>query len=244
MIADTMGSTEYDSTDELRKAYCCPEANFYAVCAGNMNVAGEIAGMIQKALADLKPKTYGTISALINRLVNLHRSERFRWEVMVPKYEVPGLELANFQQDLLKEFCDYDVGADMLVGTFDNTGTALLFELCRLPDSAKLVHPIIMPGFGAIGTGSYNASFWLKYRQQHLARSVRQSAYHAFEACSMAAKTPTVNERTDLIVASKGAAFCLSDRSPKQAGCPVSIPELRKLMHKYGPQKTEALGFD
>src|SRR5271163_292063 len=36
MIADTMGSTELDSTDELRKIHSVSEAKFCAVCAGNM----------------------------------------------------------------------------------------------------------------------------------------------------------------------------------------------------------------
>lgn len=36
MIADTMGSTETDSTDDLHKMYVGDDVHLYAVCAGRM----------------------------------------------------------------------------------------------------------------------------------------------------------------------------------------------------------------
>jgi hypothetical protein len=36
MASDTLGSTDHDSTAELRKTFIVPEAKLYAVCAGKV----------------------------------------------------------------------------------------------------------------------------------------------------------------------------------------------------------------
>jgi hypothetical protein len=244
MISDTMGSSETDSTDELRKMHFEPESKIYAASAGNMETAGEIVSSVISRLPKTG-RTHGIVWSSLNEIVNGHRSQRFRWDVMAPRYEIlPSKVFADDHKDVIKEFQEYSTGTDLLIGTFDERGMALMYYIGRSDyGSSALVHPIVFPGYYAIGTRAYNAHSWLNYRGQRLNFSIRRSALHAYEACNMAAAAPTVNDNTDVLIATAKDAFMLPHDLPPSTGSPMTLKELKTMAAKYGPRKTDALGF-
>jgi hypothetical protein len=244
MISDTMGSHDTDSTDELRKMYLVPEARVCAVCAGNVETGGEIVSSMVERLPDVKSRTHGKIWLTLNEVVNGHRSERFLYDVVAPKYQVvPGKVSEKDHGDILRDFQEYDSGAVLLFGTFDSQGTALLYFIGRYSNSPALVHHVMFPGYQSIGAGDYNANMWLNHRGQRLNFSVMRSLLHAYEACGMAASAPSVNERTDIVIASAKNWFELPYDSDPTPGSPATLKQLKKLAKKYGPQNTSQLGF-
>ncbi|HKW96177.1 MAG TPA: hypothetical protein VJN43_00515 [Bryobacteraceae bacterium] len=245
MFSDTMGSTDTDSTDEVHKMYCYPSERLYAVCAGKMEIAGEIFGVIQETLRGLAgPRNHGTIWRSMNRVVHGHRSEHFAFDVVNPRYAMqPGGIPQYSSADIIREWQDYDVRAELLIGTFDDDGKALLYFVGRYYENSALVHAVAFPGYQAIGTGAVNADGWLNYRHQKLSLNIRQSALHAYEARMMASRAPTVNDTIEMVVATADTGFMLSADNPYPLGCPVSLPELESLSKEYGPRNTKDLGF-
>jgi hypothetical protein len=143
---------------------------------------------------------------------------------------------------------DVYLDIQMLIATFDNTGQAYLYRTAQSSDEhgqliPKTVYLSEFPGYDTIGTGSENANFWLNFRGQVLGKSVKQSAYHAYEAKQMAAKAPSVNDQIEIVIVLPGEkSFHLTKDIQPTDGCPVSLGELQRMFKKYGPQKTEVLG--
>src|SRR5205807_2019836 len=118
----------------------------------------------------------------------------FQWDVG-QSFSIAGLTPLMTPDKLLEEWHKFFLNIQLLVGTFERTGHALLYLLSQDTDQngrllPKVVHLCAFPGYQTIGTGSENANFWLNYRRQVLGLSVERSAYHAFEAKKMAAKAP------------------------------------------------------
>jgi hypothetical protein len=89
---------------------------------------------------------------------------------------------------------------------------------------------------------------WLNHRRQVLGRSVRQSAYHAYEGKKMAERTPTVNDDVEIVIATPNGSFHLmGDQDVMVRGqesaerCPISLAELEQLYGKYQAPKTDDL---
>jgi hypothetical protein len=243
MISDTLGSTECDSTAELRKLYSVPDVQLYAVCAGKMETAGEIVSAIVERLPHLPSRSYGQMWKLLNEVVNGHRAERFRFDVVAPRYElVPGKIQIQDHNDVVREFQEYNSGADLLVGTFDERGMAVLYDVGKMNDgSSALVRPVLFPGYYAIGTGAWNAQSWLNYRGQRLNFGVKRSALHAYEASQMAAAAPTVNENVDVVIATAKQTFLLGHDLPPPPGTPLTVADLKRMAKRYGPRSTRSL---
>lgn len=242
MIADTMGSSEYDSTNELRKLYAQTEAGLYAVCAGNMEAAGEIVAAVVARLPELDRRTHGSFWSLLNEVVNGHRAQRFRFDVAAPRYElVPGQIQLQDHKDVIREFQDYSSGAELLIGMFDECGRAFLYDVGKVEGSSALVRPVAFPGYYAIGVGSFSALNWLNYRGQRLNFGIRRSALHIYEGCRMASSAPTVNKNTDMVIATAKRGFLLAYDRPPSADSPINLDELKRMAKKYGPKNTEAL---
>src|SRR6267154_3425794 len=71
LMADTMGSTDTDSTPELHKL--CVEDDIYAVCAGKVEFASEIISVFKQELAQIPSRTLGNVWEALNRAVHEHR---------------------------------------------------------------------------------------------------------------------------------------------------------------------------
>jgi hypothetical protein len=242
MMADTMGSTDEDSTDELRKMHFEPEHKVYSVSAGKIETASQIVASVIERLPRLPSRTHGSIWFLLNEVVNGHRAARFRWDVLAPRYElVPGRTLAEDHHDIVGEFQQYNTGAELIFGTFDDKGMALLYYIGKYDGISGLVHPILFPGYQAIGIGYYNATMWLNHRGQRLNFSLKRSALHAYESAKMAGATPTVNDRIDVLIATAKESFMLPHDLPPPPGSPVTLKELETMAKKYGPRKTDSL---
>jgi hypothetical protein len=240
MVADTMGSTDYDSTDDLHKMFVYPKEQLYGTCAGRVETCGEIIYAVKSAFAELQgPRTHGTILTLLNTIVNGHRAQHFQLDVLQTNF-LPVNPTPQWQHEKIEQaYRDYDTNAHLLIGTFDERGQALLYFVGETQDQPGLVHPRFFPGFHCIGIGARNANFWLRYRGQALGLNPKQSVYHAYEAKVMAANAPTVNDSTEVVMVSSGQEpFYFSEKIEAPKDSPVSLPELESMFRKYGPQDT------
>jgi hypothetical protein len=244
MVADTMGSTETDSLDELHKLFTDEEARFYGVCSGRIEKGADLIPLIKKELTNLTQRSHGTFLQALNKAANDHRTQHFHYDVVNPRYMVvPGQVLGTHNDAMMAEFQTYYVGAELLVGTFDDEGRAFLYFIGQLQDQLGLVHLFQYPGYCAIGSGQYNANFWLNFRHQTLGHNIKRSAYHAYEADRMASRAPTVNDDIEIVVATSSQCFHLDRRNPTRDGCPVSLTELDALWDSYKPRDTNAIGI-
>jgi len=243
MISDTMGSTPYDSTDELHKMLINDEARLYAVCAGRLEKSADLWPMIVREFSGLTVRNHGGFLQKLNKAVIDHRAQHFQYDIIGPRHMVvPGQIDDRQHESMMQDFQQYDIGASMLVGTFDDQGQSFLYYIGPLYGVSGFVHLFEFPGHYAIGTGAYNAEMWLNYRQQVLGLSVKQSAYHAYEAKRMAARAPTVNDDIEILIAVPNQSFHLTRQEPEKSGCPISLTEMEELFKKYETPKTAGLG--
>jgi hypothetical protein len=243
LMADTMGSTDSDSTSELHKICIEKDENLFLACAGDMAICNDVGSLLKENLAKLPQRTHGPIWGAINAAVQDVLQARFHWDVLRPKYVFsPGTIFDNQRENVTAEWQAYHPDLQMLIGTFHQNGMALLYVVNRFEGSYAWVHLCQYPGHMAIGSGAYNADFWLRFRGQQLGLNLRQSAYHAYEAKVMAAKAPTVNTNIDMVLAFTDRHYILSDEKPEAEDCPFSLTELVAMYPKYGPQNTHALG--
>ncbi len=253
LLADTMGSTETDSTDELHKIFWDASRKLHATCAGSVAMCAELFSMFQCNFDGLSRRTHGTMFEALNVAVHGHRTQHFTWDLLAPKYSFlrpddnGRIPIPTSQESaIVREWQEYDTGAQMMVGAFDETGQSFLYFIGRCygenGPAPGLVHVCPFPGHWAIGTGDTNAESWLNYREHTLGRNVRQSAYHAYEAKIMASKAPTVNHRLEMVIATAEQSWLLTNEEPEVAGCEVSLLELATMFKKYGPQDTTTLG--
>ena len=260
LMADTMGSSDFDSTDELRKMWIDDKLGVYATAAGTMEYGGELFSIIQDELAKLdledaatgpRHRTHGKFSGMLNHAFLLLKAQHFQWDIAWSKLGLPILGTKSLEEatHVQEEWRLFWVDLHMIVGTFDYTGQAHLYTVGQYDDgtgapASKIVTLREFPGFATIGSGGPNADFWLKFRGQSLSMTVRQSAYHAYEAKRMAAKSPTVNDSVDIaVIEAGGKAAHLTIERQEVKGCAVSLPELEALYKQFGPQKTDGLGF-
>jgi len=248
LISDSMGSTETHSTDAVAKTWS--SGPLHAVGAGRIEVAAEIFDTIERHILGLPEgkRSHGTIWKSLCIAVNGFRSERFFFEVLrnehVIENEISGRLFQNDPAKIQEAWKNYHIGAELLVGTFDDAGRALLYYIGTFADKPGWVHLLDNPAHGAIGTGSYNASAWLCYRNQAMNLGVKRSVYHAFEASRMAASAPTVNDQIELTIATKtGSSYIAKDRCYPDGPYSVTFDELENLYSRYGPQDTEGLVF-
>jgi hypothetical protein len=244
MISDTMGSTGTDSTGVLHKMYFFPEEQVYAVCADRLERCADLFPLIRDGLKAIQgPRSHRRILQILNEAVHKHRSDHFKWDVIFTRYAIGGQILAERQDRMYEELSEYDVGAQMLFGTFDDEGFARLYYVGRFEGLPGVVHTIAFPGFTSIGSGNYNSTVWLNYRHQNLALSVKQSVFHAYEASLLASSAPTVNDNFELLIATSRGACHYSREGQSDESCGPSLLELAELFKKYGPQNTDDLGF-
>lgn len=259
LVADTMGSTQTDSTDDLHKMWINDDLGIWAVGAGMLEYSGEIIAMMEneiKAIRDAGSDiTHGRISTALNKCAHIHKSQHFNWDVM-PKLSIVSASDSGGQMNmlaladpkrLLEEWQSFYLSLNMVIATRDVTGQMYLYKVGHFTDeyggiSGKTVSLSEFPGYATIGTGGQNANTWLDYRRQVLGLNAKQSAYHAYEAKQMAARAPTVNDKIEIAVVLPNGTHHLSEENPVLDGCPVSLPELDAMFLRFGPRKTEDLG--
>jgi hypothetical protein len=243
LVTDTMGSTETDSTSELHKLGIEEDERLFMACAGDISLCNDVGSLIKLNIAAVPKRTHGYIWEAINKAVHEALMGRFRWDVLNPKYVfAPGTIFESQRENVTAEWQNYNPNLEMLVGTFHEKGLALLYVVRRYEGSHAWVHLCQFPGHMAIGSGSYNAELSLNSRSQQLGRNPKQSAYHAYEAKITAETAPTVNNNTEIIMAFADRYYRLTAETPEPEGCPFSLPELRAMYPKYGPQNTDELG--
>lgn len=243
LMADTMGSTDTGSTPELHKLYI--EENLYVACAGNVEIASEVTSIFKQEMSKIpiESRMSGHVWDALNFAVHQVRIMHFKWDVLAPKYMfTTGEMFEGDHQNAVNDWQQYDLGVELLVGTFHRSGIALLYYVGKLEGNYGSVFPCQFPGYWAIGAGKYNAMSWLNFRHQQLGLHPRQSSFHAYEAKVMANMAPTVNENVDMVIAFADKHYILTTREPERDGCPISLKELKEMYKKYGPQDTNPLG--
>lgn len=242
LMADTKGSfgDEY-SMNRLHKIFAFPDEKLFATASDRIDRCAELVTVIDELFKEEKPDSYGKILLVINKALYMYRQQRFGIEI-APKFLTrrEDVETGTIPPELRKKiesaWPKYHTRAELIVGTFGANGQAYLFSIVE-----DELENHSTPGFIAIGSGSGNAMFWLCHRTQHLGRTVKQSAYHAFEAKVMAESSPFVNEKLDILVANADENFLLTDFKPAPSGAPFTTNELRAMWPKYGPQSTDGI---
>lgn len=219
---------------------CC-----FAVCAGSVENAGELVGKIVLEWRKLPERYYGGLRAGLQEAVNQYKKYRFVMDVL-PRYAL-GLnedwrllaEQLGITQELLKSWNEFDIGCELLVGTFASTGQAHVYSISSLAE----IESLTAPGFSAIGSGASNAMFWLAYREQASGMSLLRSAYHVYEAKLMAEQSAHVGiDDIEMLIATPTMWYKMSDKAPTSEGCPISLTQIKELWNKFGPSTTESLG--
>jgi hypothetical protein len=242
MLSDTMGSTDTDSTDQLHKMLIDPERMIFAVCANRLERCADLWPVIQREIASLPIRNHGGYLEALNKAVLGHRAQHFRYDVMYSQYALSDQSALVPQEVIQQAWTLYDPGVEMIVGVFDGEGKALLYTISYPHRGGAWVEATTFPGNSAIGTGFYNASFWLNYRKQSLSLSVRRSIYHAFEASRMAAQAPTVNEELEIVVATKGQFVHNSTTFPTPSkDFPLSFETLKAMYAEKQAKGTDDL---
>lgn len=240
LMADTKGSFGHEfSMNRLHKTFAFPVEKLYATAAGFIDRAAELVTLIDELFKAEKPEGYTMLLLTINKALYQYRQQRFAIEIAptiwTSKAEMEsGGPSPETREKIDAAWPSFRIGCELLVGTFGPNGQAYLFSI--MDDKFETVS---FPGFAAIGSGSRNAMFWLSHRNQHLARPVKQSAYHAFEAKVMAESSAFVNDKLDLLIANSEKHFLLTDFKPMPQGTPFTIDELRTMWATYGPQPTD-----
>jgi hypothetical protein len=236
LMGDTIGSTDTESVEGLHEIYFNPAEKLFGICIGRIERAANLFQSIQKELPQVQNRTVRTCEEALNKAVHGHRADHFQSDVLPP-----GVITQPSDPRLLEAWQQYDVGVHLLLGTFTSDGTALLYLIAQMENTDQRVHRVY--GDATIGEGGYSASFWLNFRQQVPVRSVRQSAYHAYEAARLTARPPSVDGSLEMIVATNDKAFHLTAHTPEPVGSPISFSELEGMLEKYGPRDTDqALG--
>jgi hypothetical protein len=234
LLADAVDPPDMDAVDELHKAYVYPEEGLIAVCVGNVERADGLLRSVQEEFRQLQERNPRSCTEALEKAVHGHRIQHFQADVLSPG-DAPSPQ----DPQLVEAWHLYDVGVHVIVGTFDDNGLALMYLVARIDNLGKRLHRVSSPGFATIGLEAHSANYWLYHRRQVSGRSVRQSAYHAYEAARLITGPRSAGGSLEMIVATKERAFRLTDKERELEGCPVSLLDLEKMFERYGPRDTD-----
>jgi hypothetical protein len=245
LLCDTKGSFgDSFSMNHLHKMFIDPKQGLYTIAAGKMDRAADLFKTLAVFFSDDTPglKGYGKLFTSVHAASDCYKRVRFKYDVLPlfarhPQSIPEAFNDSDLTPELIEAWREFDFGCQMIVGSFDPIGTAMLFTI----DGDGQVQNSMFPGFTAIGTGLNSAMFWLSYRQHNLGLSVKRAAYHAFEAKLMAESSPFVNDQIDIVIANKKEHFLLTRANPSPEGAPVTVADLRKMLRRYGIRETEGL---
>jgi hypothetical protein len=255
LSSDTLGSYgDAYSTAKLHKMYVMPKDRLYVVACDEIERASELVPMMQQNIQKLQYRNHGPIYDALHRAVHTYYNQRATYEVL-PKFMLTPEQFRTeriedaLRDRIIAEWMSFYSGCQLIVGTFADSGQALLYTIDgranrqddKSPPTVELVRSVSIPGFAAIGSGAGNAEFWLAYRDYTLSCSPRRAVYHTYEARLMAEKSAHVNDNVELLIATKDEHFRLTKQRPQSGEW--SLGELSELFKKYGPQSTEPLGI-
>ena len=133
LVSDTRGSVgDSYTTPGLHKLSKFPSEKLYAVASGSMERAAELLGVIQHEFSVLRVRDHGPINSALLSAVMKYRTER-GWNEIFPNFLVTKGEWYSNTIDreqraqVLEAWRRFDVGCDLIVGTFSDTGQALLY---------------------------------------------------------------------------------------------------------------------
>jgi hypothetical protein len=234
LLTDTIDPLDTDAVDEMHKTYIYPDEKLFAVSIGNMEKAEDLLLLIQREFQLLDERSPRSCTEVLDKAVHSHRIKHFQSDVLSP-----GDSLSPQDPKLIEAWHFYDVGVHLIIGTFSDDGLALMYLVARVEGLNKRLHRLPSPGIAAIGKGGHSAHHWLYHRRQVSGRSVRQSAYHAYEAARIITRPRSAGASLEMIVATKQTAFHLTHKDRESSGCPVSLLELESMFEKYGPRDTD-----
>ena len=251
LLADTMGSYEdVDSHARLHKLLMFPDDRVYAVAAGDISRAAQLMPCICTFLREILPgeRTFGKTQIAIaegcfqykHHLFTLMEMPKLR---LAPHFFGPNQKLEpELNEKIQAEWMKFDIGCDLVIAAFDDTGKAYLFEANA---QRHEVHNRSFPGFAAVGTGGDNAIFWLSRREHTLGLQPLRAGYHAYEAKLTSEGSAHVNKHIDLLVAtSTDHWFCTTHKSVhgEKEHPEINIANLKRLLTKYWIKNTDPIG--
>lgn len=251
LIADTMGSYgSVDSHARHHKAFEFPEAGIYAVAADQIDRAGELLSAIEKAITSVPKaqRSHGEIVRTVAMVCYGYKRGKFTTHEF-PKLRLPPQEMdpttvsPQLNAIVQERWEQFSIGCDLVLAIFTASKTPTLLQV---NGAEHEINNMMFPGFGAIGTGSEHAIFWLSRRQQMFGHVPLRSAYHAYEAKIMAESSPHVNEHLDIIVATDdehwfSSTHRIDHRIPEHPE--INIKNLKRLWKRYGTRDTSNLGL-
>jgi len=139
-----------------------------------------------------------------------------KWSVTREEWLTKPLE-ADLRADIVEDTLLCDIGCDLIVGTFADSGVALMYVVWSIGkkenqgvSSLLFVENCQQPGFKAIGDPSDIANVWLNRRGHALGMKPKRAAYHAYEAKRMVENSIYVGKKTEIVIADKNAYWYLS----------------------------------
>lgn len=245
LASDRLGSYgDYFSTKNFGKMFCIEDQRIFAVCAGTVQHAGELIPMIAEGWRGIPTRNLQLLTGKLAESVLAYKHHRFYLDVL-PKYDISPKDdwrsvgaKTGMLKILLKEWRQFSIDCEIIIGTFDDHGHVHTYSI----DSYCSITLRTLDNFCAIGTGSFQALFWLSYREHNLGMSAHRSCYHAYEAKLMAETSPHVGkDDVILLVATWQKYWVLAKEQPELEGCPVSLTKLAEEFGDFGPKSTESL---
>jgi hypothetical protein len=225
-----------------QKVFVYPDEKCFGICIGRIETMGcELLPAVQKDFQDLTDRNPRLFLERINEIVFDYRRRYFQSDILSNYRFFSGDIPQEYHSEILELWQHHDIGAQVILGTFDNDGAAVMYIIGEVEGLRGWVHQIAFPGFATIGHGSHSANFWLSYRRQTSRKSVRRSAYHAYEAMRLALAPEDQNDVSELILATSDEILHLNKDAPEDNRCQVSLRELEEMYAQYGPHDTREL---
>src|SRR5258708_22736189 len=111
-----------------------PEEHLSSVASGNMEKAGEFLNLVQRKFHAMQHREHGPIQIALNQAVLEYRMER-GWLEILPSFMMSRNDWystaidPSLRSDILDTWQRFDVGCELIIGTFTDSGQALLYYI-------------------------------------------------------------------------------------------------------------------
>ena len=127
----------------------------------------------------------------------------------IDTFNADGHQLPDYGETKSK-ISDYSLPIELMVTGFSE-GRGYIFSLAGTGSQKGLIQRHDIPGFYAIGSGSYGALYMLYYREMSYREKARAAAYYVMEAKLFGEQAGGVGEGTDMYLATADGKFTKFD---------------------------------
>src|SRR5207248_3214438 len=112
----------------------------FGVCAGRIDMAADLVPVIQTEFRALGLRTHGALMGALNKAAHGHRTQHFQWDVLPNFSPIPGAVAPDQIPHIMEAWQQYETGAQIIIGTIDEHGQALMYLMARLEGQEGFVH--------------------------------------------------------------------------------------------------------